>query len=55
MVAGDDQTTASTTAQVCIVRRQHLVPYTGVGMLSYLGIGPITLERRSMRSGMIGW
>lgn len=33
----------STTAQVCIVRAAGNYPYTGVGMLSFIGIGPITL------------
>ncbi|RUW25282.1 MULTISPECIES: TadE/TadG family type IV pilus assembly protein [unclassified Mesorhizobium] len=34
----------STTAQVCIVRADGTYPYTGVGMLSFIGIGPITLS-----------
>ncbi|TJW11880.1 MAG: pilus assembly protein [Mesorhizobium sp.] len=34
----------STTAQVCIVRAVGSYPYTGVGMLSFIGIGPITLN-----------
>lgn len=34
----------STTAQVCIVRAAGTFPYTGVGMLAFLGIGPITLS-----------
>ncbi|RWO02895.1 MAG: pilus assembly protein [Mesorhizobium sp.] len=33
----------STTAQVCIVRADGNYSYTGVGMLSFIGIGPITL------------
>ncbi|MER8437775.1 TadE/TadG family type IV pilus assembly protein [Mesorhizobium sp. M1322] len=33
----------STTAQVCIVRAVGNYPYAGVGMLSFIGIGPITL------------
>ncbi|MDF3214369.1 MULTISPECIES: TadE/TadG family type IV pilus assembly protein [Mesorhizobium] len=34
----------STTAQVCIVRADGSYPYTGVGMLAFIGIGPITLH-----------
>lgn len=34
----------STTAQVCIVQASGTYPYTGVGMLSFIGIGPITLN-----------
>jgi Flp pilus assembly protein TadG len=34
----------STTAQVCIVRAAGAYPYSGIGMLSLLGIGPITLN-----------
>ncbi|BAB52765.1 mll6477 [Mesorhizobium japonicum MAFF 303099] len=34
----------STTAQVCTVRASGTYPYTGVGMLSFIGIGPITLQ-----------
>jgi Flp pilus assembly protein TadG len=34
----------STTAQVCIVRAAGAFPYSGIGMLSLLGIGPITLN-----------
>ncbi|MER8751269.1 pilus assembly protein [Mesorhizobium sp. M1050] len=34
----------STTAQVCIVRAVGSYPYTGIGMLSLLNIGPITLN-----------
>ncbi|RWC54980.1 TadE/TadG family type IV pilus assembly protein [Mesorhizobium sp.] len=34
----------STTTQVCIVRADGSYPYTGVGMLSFIGIGPITLH-----------
>jgi Flp pilus assembly protein TadG len=34
----------STTAQVCTVRVAGTFPYTGVGMLSIIGIGPITLS-----------
>ncbi|RWC48717.1 MAG: pilus assembly protein [Mesorhizobium sp.] len=34
----------STTPQVCIVRAVGNYPYTGVGMLSFIGIGPITLH-----------
>ncbi|WP_150111269.1 TadE/TadG family type IV pilus assembly protein [Mesorhizobium opportunistum] len=34
----------STTAQVCVVRAVGSYPYTGVGMLSFIGIGPITLH-----------
>ncbi|MEI8717239.1 TadE/TadG family type IV pilus assembly protein [Mesorhizobium sp. ISC11] len=34
----------STTAQVCTVRAAGTYPYTGVGMLSFIGIGPITLN-----------
>lgn len=34
----------STTAQVCIVEADGTYPYTGVGMLSFIGIGPITLS-----------
>jgi Flp pilus assembly protein TadG len=34
----------STTPQVCIVRATGSYPYTGVGMLSFIGIGPITLQ-----------
>jgi Flp pilus assembly protein TadG len=34
----------STTAQVCVVRAVGTYPYTGVGMLSIIGIGPITLS-----------
>ncbi|WP_245446084.1 TadE/TadG family type IV pilus assembly protein [Mesorhizobium kowhaii] len=34
----------STTAQVCIVRVEGTYPYAGIGMLSLLGIGPITLN-----------
>ncbi|TPI69305.1 TadE/TadG family type IV pilus assembly protein [Mesorhizobium sp. B2-8-9] len=34
----------STTAQVCIVRVTGAYPYSGIGMLSLLGIGPITLN-----------
>jgi Flp pilus assembly protein TadG len=33
----------STTAQVCIVRAVGNYPYAGVGMLTFIGIGPITL------------
>ncbi|WP_292235416.1 TadE/TadG family type IV pilus assembly protein [Mesorhizobium sp.] len=34
----------STTAQVCIVRAAGTFPYSGIGMLSILGIGTITLN-----------
>ena len=34
----------STTAQVCIVRADGSYPYTGIGMLSFIGVGPITLQ-----------
>ncbi|WP_246800610.1 TadE/TadG family type IV pilus assembly protein [Mesorhizobium amorphae] len=34
----------STTAQVCIVRATGAYPYSGIGMLSLLNIGPITLN-----------
>ena len=34
----------STTAQVCTVRASGTYPYAGVGMLSFIGIGPITLQ-----------
>jgi len=34
----------STTAQVCIVRATGAYPYSGIGMLSLLSIGPITLN-----------
>lgn len=34
----------SLTAQVCIVRATSSFPYQPVGMLAYLGIGPITLN-----------
>ncbi|TPK77061.1 pilus assembly protein [Mesorhizobium sp. B2-4-15] len=34
----------STTAQVCTVRASGTYPYSGVGMLSFIGIGPITLQ-----------
>lgn len=34
----------STTPQVCIVRAAGTYPYTGVGMLALIGIGPITLS-----------
>ncbi|WP_156751092.1 TadE/TadG family type IV pilus assembly protein [Mesorhizobium sp. AA23] len=34
----------STTAQVCIVQADGTYAYTGVGMLSLVGIGPITLS-----------
>jgi len=34
----------STTSQVCIVRAAGTFAYTGVGMLSFIGIGPITLS-----------
>ncbi|TIN14890.1 MAG: pilus assembly protein [Mesorhizobium sp.] len=34
----------STTAQVCVVQADGTYPYTGVGMLSLVGIGPITLS-----------
>ncbi|WP_292668834.1 TadE/TadG family type IV pilus assembly protein [Mesorhizobium sp.] len=34
----------STTAQVCIVRAAGSLAYSGVGMLSFIGIGPITLN-----------
>ncbi|TJW39504.1 MAG: pilus assembly protein [Mesorhizobium sp.] len=34
----------STTAQVCIVRAAGNYPYTGVGMLALIGVGPITLS-----------
>ncbi|MDG4895300.1 pilus assembly protein [Mesorhizobium sp. WSM4976] len=34
----------STTAQVCVVQADGTYPYTGVGMLSLIGIGPITLS-----------
>ncbi|ADV11596.1 TadE/TadG family type IV pilus assembly protein [Mesorhizobium ciceri] len=33
----------STTAQVCVVRAVGTYPYTGIGMLSIIGIGPIIL------------
>ncbi|MER9726053.1 MULTISPECIES: TadE/TadG family type IV pilus assembly protein [unclassified Mesorhizobium] len=33
----------STTAQVCIVRAAGTFAYSGVGMLSLIGVGPITL------------
>ena len=43
----------STTAQVCIVRAAGTYAYTGIGMLSLLNIGPITLsgfhEERQIR------
>ncbi|RWB79160.1 MAG: pilus assembly protein [Mesorhizobium sp.] len=34
----------STTAQVCIVRASGNYPYTGIGMLSIIGLGPIILS-----------
>ena len=34
----------STTAQVCAVRAAGTYAYTGVGMLSNIGIGPLTLH-----------
>ncbi|WP_281015615.1 TadE/TadG family type IV pilus assembly protein [Mesorhizobium sp. M00.F.Ca.ET.216.01.1.1] len=34
----------STTAQVCIVRAAGSLAYSGVGMLAFIGIGPITLN-----------
>ncbi|MFD1983643.1 TadE/TadG family type IV pilus assembly protein [Mesorhizobium newzealandense] len=34
----------STTAQVCAVRAAGTYAYTGVGMLSIIGIGPLTLH-----------
>lgn len=34
----------STTAQVCIVRAAGTLAYSGVGMLSIIGLGPITLN-----------
>jgi len=34
----------STTAQVCIVRAAGAYPYSGIGMLSLLGIGTMTLS-----------
>ncbi|BCG75755.1 pilus biosynthesis protein TadE [Mesorhizobium sp. 113-1-2] len=34
----------STTAQVCTVRASGTYPYAGVGMLSFIGISPITLQ-----------
>lgn len=34
----------STTPQVCIVHATSSYPYAGVGMLSFIGIGPITLH-----------
>jgi Flp pilus assembly protein TadG len=34
----------SVTPQVCIVRATGALPYAGIGMLSLLGIGPITLN-----------
>jgi len=34
----------STTAQVCIVRAAGTFAYSGVGMLSLIGLGPITLN-----------
>ncbi|WP_318012424.1 TadE/TadG family type IV pilus assembly protein [Mesorhizobium sp. CA16] len=34
----------STTAQVCIVRAAGNYPYSGIGMLSIIGIGPVTLS-----------
>ncbi|MEI9422769.1 pilus assembly protein [Mesorhizobium sp. Cs1299R1N1] len=34
----------STTAQVCTVRAVGSYPYAGVGMLSFIGIGPLTIH-----------
>lgn len=34
----------STTAQVCTVHVSGTFPYAGIGMLSFIGIGPITLQ-----------
>ncbi|RWM06572.1 MAG: pilus assembly protein [Mesorhizobium sp.] len=34
----------STTAQVCVVQASGTYPYTGIGMLSLIGLGPITLS-----------
>ncbi|MDG4874236.1 pilus assembly protein [Mesorhizobium sp. WSM4935] len=34
----------STTAQVCVVQASGTYPYTGIGMLALIGIGPITLS-----------
>ncbi|TIO05755.1 MAG: pilus assembly protein [Mesorhizobium sp.] len=34
----------STTAQVCIVRAAGTLAYSGIGMLSLVGIGPMTLN-----------
>lgn len=34
----------STTAQVCIVRAAGTLAYSGIGMLSLIGIGPMTLN-----------
>lgn len=34
----------STTAQVCIVRAEGDLAYDDIGMLSFIGIGPITLH-----------
>ncbi|WP_246674631.1 TadE/TadG family type IV pilus assembly protein [Mesorhizobium sp. B4-1-3] len=34
----------SVTPQVCIVRAAGTYPYSGVGMLSLIGVGPITLS-----------
>ncbi|WP_095198237.1 TadE/TadG family type IV pilus assembly protein [Mesorhizobium carmichaelinearum] len=34
----------STTAQVCVVQADGTYAYSGVGMLSFIGIGPITLS-----------